>query len=171
MRGRPTSNEASVAVGCERAERHLDLTAGSEPTNAATVSWSVTFDEDVTGVGAADFDLDGPAETGAAITLVSGANAAYTVTASTGVDGSLGLNLVDDDTIEDGVGNPLGGVGTGNGDFTGQAYVIDKSGPTNVLSLVGQATVREARTSMGAASSSTAGTAAGQVGPSSFETP
>ena len=70
---------------------------------------------------------------------VSGVDATYTVTASTGVDGNLGLNLVDDDSIVDGVGNPLGGVGAGNGDFTGQAYVIDKSGPTNVLSLVAQA--------------------------------
>ena len=44
--------------------------------------------------------------------------------------GTLGLDLVDDDTIEDGAGNKLGGTGTGNGNFTGQVYNIDRAQPT-----------------------------------------
>ena len=56
----------------------------------------------------------------------------YTVTADTGTGGgTLGLNLVDDDSIVDGVGNALGGPERhGNGNFTGQVYTIDKTAPT-----------------------------------------
>ena len=55
----------------------------------------------------------------------------YTVTANTGAgDGKLGLNLVDDDSIEDDATNKLGGTGTGNGNFTGAAFHIDKTGPS-----------------------------------------
>jgi hypothetical protein len=40
----------------------------------------------------------------------------------------LRLDVVDDDSIRDSAGNPLGGTGTGNGDFnTGEAYTIDRS--------------------------------------------
>jgi hypothetical protein len=103
---------------------------GPSPTNAASVSWTVTFSESVTGVGAGDFILSGPGSSGAAITGVTGGGSSYTVTASTGADGQLGLDLVDDDTIEDVAGNKLGGTGTGNGNFAGQTYLVDKTGPT-----------------------------------------
>ena len=72
----------------------------------------------------------GTGSTGAAITDVSGSGDTYTVTADTGDDGVLGLNLADDDSIEDIAGNPLGGTGTGNGDYTAESYVVDKTGPT-----------------------------------------
>jgi hypothetical protein len=103
---------------------------GPSPTNAASVLWMVTFSESVTGVGAGDFILSGPGSSGAEITGVTGGGSSYTVTASTGADGQLGLDLVDDDTIEDVAGNKLGGTGTGNGNFAGQTYLIDKTGPT-----------------------------------------
>ncbi len=44
-------------------------------------------------------------------------------------DGSLGLKLVDDDSITDLAGNPLGGAGAGNGDAASDAYEIDKTAP------------------------------------------
>ena len=67
--------------------------------------------------------------TGATLTGVSGSGTTYTVTASTGTgNGTLGLNLVDNDSIRDGSTNPLGGPGAGNGNFTGQVYTIDKTG-------------------------------------------
>src|SRR6185295_14905990 len=54
-----------------------------------------------------------------------------TVTVNTGSgDGTIGLNLTDDDTIVDTAGNKLGGTGTGNGNATGQVYTIDKTVPT-----------------------------------------
>jgi hypothetical protein len=102
--------------------------ADSNPTNASSVSWSVTFSEAVTGVGADDFALQNTGLGGTpAITGVSGSGDTYTVTASTGTgSGSLGLNLVDDDSIADGVGNKLGGSGAGNGNFTGEVYTINR---------------------------------------------
>jgi hypothetical protein len=58
------------------------------------------------------------------------------VTATTGFNGAgtLGLKLVDNDSIKDLAGNKLGGTGLGNGNFTGQVYTIDKiAPPTPVL--------------------------------------
>ena len=102
---------------------------GTTPTNAASVSWTVVFSESVTGVDASDFALvTTGAVTGATITAVSGSGSQYTVTANTGTgNGTLGLNLVDNDTILDTSANPLGGTGPGNGNFTGQSYTIDKT--------------------------------------------
>ena len=105
---------------------------GTTPTNAASVSWTVLFSESVTGVDTSDFALvTTGAVTGAAITGVSGSGSQYTVTANTGTgSGTLGLNLVDNDSILDASTNPLGGTGAGNGNFTGQSYTIDKTAPS-----------------------------------------
>ncbi|MFY9328020.1 MAG: DUF6701 domain-containing protein, partial [Georgfuchsia sp.] len=85
----------------------------------------VTFSETITGVDASDFSLvqtggvSGASITG--VTPVSGT--VYTVTASTGSgNGTLGLNLVDNDSIIDAASNPLGGTGAGNGNYSGQTY-------------------------------------------------
>ncbi len=105
------------------------------PTNAVSVSWAVTFSEDVSGVDASDFTLvHGATPTGGAITVTpaSGTVSTYAVTAPTGSgDGNLGLNLVDNDSIKDAATNSLGGSGAGNGNFAGQVYAVDKSGPAN----------------------------------------
>jgi len=101
--------------------------ASTNPTApATTVSWTVTFSKSVSGVDAADFSLVlGGGAAGAAITSVTGAGTSWTVTANTGASGgTLGLNLVDNDTIIDVGGTRLGGVGAGNGNFTGQVYTI-----------------------------------------------
>jgi Bacterial Ig-like domain (group 3) len=110
--------------------------SGSSPTNASSVSWDVAFSEDVTGVDSGDFSLATSGVSGASITSVTGSGSSYIVTASTGTgDGTIGLNLVDNDSIVDGANNKLGGTGTGNGDFTGQTYTIDKTPPTVTLDL------------------------------------
>jgi len=101
--------------------------ASTNPTSAATVQWTVTFSESVTGVDATDFALVAGGGLGGspAITTVTGSGTTYTVTASTGSgSGTLGLNLVDNDSITDAAGNKLGGTGTGNGNFTGQVYTV-----------------------------------------------
>jgi len=110
--------------------------ADANPTNAASVSWTVTFSEAVTGVDATDFALAASGVTGASITSVTGGPTVYTVTASTGSgDGTLGLNLVDDDSIQDAATNKLEGTGANNGNFTGQVYTIDTTPPTATLTL------------------------------------
>ena len=103
------------------------------PTNATSVDFLVTFSESVTGVDTGDFALTttGGIAT-ASVTGVTGSGATRTVSVNTGTgDGTIRLDLVDDDTILDSSNNKLGGVGAGNGSFTtGQVYTLDKSGPT-----------------------------------------
>ena len=108
------------------------LRAGTDPTNAASVQWTVTFGEPVSGVGSGDFTLArGGGLTGGTITAVTGSGTTYTVTSGTGTgSGTLGLDLADDDTIADAAGNPLGGTGVGNGNFSGQTYSVDRTAPT-----------------------------------------
>ena len=108
------------------------------PTNAAEVQFNVAFNTSVTGVNPTDFALAsaGPS-TATSLVSVSGSGANYMVIVS-GVagDGTLGLNLVDDDSIVDSAGNKLGGTGLGNGNFTGQAYGIDNTArPSRSVSL------------------------------------
>jgi hypothetical protein len=98
------------------------------PTNRAHVSFTVTFSETVTGVDTADFSLTTTGVTGASISSVTGSGATRTVTVSTGSgNGTIRLNVSDNDTIIDAASNPLGGAGAGNGNFTaGQVYTVNK---------------------------------------------
>lgn len=116
--------------------------AGANPTNAANVSFIVSFSESVTGVDVAppynDFGLvASPGLTGASITSVrpvSGTTYAVHVDTGSG-DGTLRLDVIDDDSILDARGQPLGGAGTGNGSFvTGELYTINRSA-TNAISV------------------------------------
>ena len=79
-------------------------------------------------LGVNDLTLTTSGVSGASVNGVSGSGSVYTVTVNTGTgNGTVRLNLKDDDTIRDASGNPLGGPGLGNGDFTsGQAYTINK---------------------------------------------
>ena len=113
-------------------------TASTNPTAPATaVAWTVVFSVSVTGVDATDFALvQAGGVTGATITSVTGSGTTWTVNGNTGSGtGTLGLNLVDNDTIIDGGGIPLGGAGAGNGNFTGQVYTVSPpfcSPPSNI---------------------------------------
>jgi hypothetical protein len=100
--------------------------------------FSVKFSESVTGVDASDFVLTaGGAISGATVSTVSGVGSDYIVRVDTGTgDGTLRLDVNDDDSIIDSSNNPLGGVGVGNGSFaTGEIYTVDKSvvTVTNIL--------------------------------------
>lgn len=106
---------------------------GQTSTNAANVSYQVIFSEAVAGVDSADFLLSTNI-TGAMIDTISGSGNIYTVSIKTGTgDGTLRLDLTDNDSVTNSIGNPLGGVGIGNGDFTSApAYTLDKSAPAVV---------------------------------------
>jgi hypothetical protein len=138
-----TSTDNTVTYDTTPFVLSIDRAAAS-PTNTASVSWTVTFTRAVTGVDAADFALANSGLGGTpAITSVTGSGAVYTVAASSGSgDGTLGLNVVDNNTIRDAVnnGSKLGGNGANDGDFTGQVYSIDRSAPTvTVNQKIGQA--------------------------------
>ena len=105
-------------------------------TSASSLSFAVNFTSTVTNVLASDFQILTTGDVAATTpVVVSGSGSSYTVTVN-GVHGSgtLELELVDNDTIADPLGTPLGGVGLFNGSFTGQSYTIVQSFPT-VLSI------------------------------------
>jgi hypothetical protein len=112
------------------------LRVNPNPTSASSVAFTVTFSDSVTGVDQVDFSLTTTGVTGASITGVSGSGATRTVTVNTGSgsgNGTIRLDVVDDDSIMDISNNPLGGTGTGNGNFTsGQVYSLLKV-PTPLL--------------------------------------
>ena len=125
---RLTSVEASIYSG-ERNPRVISVTrADPNPTGLASVRFTVTFSEAVTGVNMNDFRLTITGVTGAAIASVSGSGATYTVTVNTGSgNGTIRLDVLDNDTILDAKRNTLGGPGPGYGNFkTGETYTVIK---------------------------------------------
>lgn len=109
-------------------QRGLPLEAD---TNLTAVYYQITFSEAVTGVTAADFvaTTNGNFSGNLALSL-SGSDADYFM-AVRGIqgNGSLRLDLVDDDSIQDLAGDRLGGSGAANGDFLGESYAIDQRAP------------------------------------------
>jgi hypothetical protein len=108
------------------------LPADPTPSTADSVHFAVTFSQDVGGVDVGDFALATTGGiSGTAISEVTGSGSAYAVTVNTGSgDGTLRLDLVDNDSIADASAKPLGGVGAGNGSYTaGGVYTIDRSSP------------------------------------------
>ena len=119
------------------------------PTNATSLRFNVTFSESVSGVAASDFALTSTGGiTGASIASVSGSENSYTVTINTGSgNGNLSLAVIDNDSIVDASGNPLGGAGAGNGNFNaGEVYIVDRSFPvvSNIVRMDHSPTVADA---------------------------
>lgn len=100
------------------------------PTNAGVVNFQVNFSESVTGVDASDFLLTATVN-GAGIANVSGSGNTYTLSVNTGSgDGTLRLDLADNDSILSSFNIPLGGSGAANGNFMGESYIIDRTSPS-----------------------------------------
>lgn len=98
---------------------------GSNPTNAASVQFTVTYTEAVVGVGAGNFSLTTVGLAGASITSVVGSGDTYTVTVNTGSgDGTVRLNQETNTGITDLAFNALTG-----GVIEGETYDIDKTVP------------------------------------------
>jgi hypothetical protein len=97
------------------------------PTGATSVHFIVAYSEAVTGVDSSDFSLAVTGLTGVSITALSGGSSAYIVTVNTGSgEGTIRLDVVDNDSIVDLALNPLGGSGIDNGSyFNGETYTID----------------------------------------------
>ena len=101
--------------------------AGASPTNATTVSWTVTFSGSVTAPTTSNFTLvqkNGLSGAGNLSVVAAGGNV-FTVSASTGNgDGQLGLSVTG---ITDSVGGPISGT------LTGPSYTVDKSAPSSAI--------------------------------------
>ena len=107
--------------------------ASPNPTSAASVDFTVTFSENVYFPWPSVFTVTQVGVSGAVVTGWTGSGSVYTIHVSTGSGtGTIRLDVIDDDTIVDTAGNPLGGVGAGNGTYTsGEVYnVTDTSFPT-----------------------------------------
>ena len=111
--------------------------AGTSPTNAGPLTWTVTFSEPVSNVVAARFTLvtsgtGGTAPSISSVTASGGApSATWTVSVSTagttGTNaGSIGLNLTSIGSIADVAGNAL----SATLPVVGQAYTYDTTPPT-----------------------------------------
>ncbi|MDX9769010.1 MAG: T9SS type A sorting domain-containing protein [Tenuifilaceae bacterium] len=98
--------------------------AAPELTNAASVDFTVSFDEPVTGVTIDNFSLSGLGATGASISTVSGSDDERFVTVITGNDGGLELNLSVVDGIKDAAGNVLAETHSGD-----EGYLVDRTAP------------------------------------------
>ncbi|SDH51565.1 Ig-like domain-containing protein [Chitinophaga filiformis] len=98
--------------------------AGGNPTNAASVTYTVTFSGSAAGVTTSAFTLVPTGVSGASITSVTGSGTTYTVTVNTGSgSGTLGLNV-------NGTGiSPV----VANAPYTGQVYTVDKVAPTGSI--------------------------------------
>jgi len=112
-RVRPTLEfleDRTLPSGVSPFVQSIDSTTPVGPiTNAARVSYTVTFNEAVTGVDPTDFKLVLGGTVGTTLTQVTPVSASvYTVTVSgiTG-NGTLGLNLVDNNSIRDLAGDGL----------------------------------------------------------------
>ncbi len=107
--------------------RHSPTTS---TTNADLVKYRVTFNQDVTGVDVSDFALTTTGVSGASINSVAkfDSDGIYIVTVNTGYgNGTIRLDLIDNDSIKNADLNLLGGPGTGNGSFkTGEVYTITR---------------------------------------------
>ncbi|WP_020675481.1 DUF6701 domain-containing protein [Geopsychrobacter electrodiphilus] len=104
--------------------------AGADPVASnTTVTWTVMFSTSVNGVDSGDFSLvTTGGVSGATLGAVTGSGTTWTVSANTGngaSEGTLRLNLVDNDSIRDvATAIPLGGTGSGNGNFSGESYRV-----------------------------------------------
>ncbi len=92
--------------------------ADPNPTSATSVSWTVTFDEPVSGVDLPNFALSGDAAGSSSITSVTGTGTTWTLTATVGSTGTLGADLVAGSGIIDAAGNNLANT------ITGETYNI-----------------------------------------------
>lgn len=101
------------------------VTLDTSPTPLDTMHFVVTFSEAVTGVDITDFSLSGDIGT-ATISQVEARTATVYVVTITNTPASQGLILVvlDDDSIRNTAGTPLGGLGASNGSMASTAVVV-----------------------------------------------
>ncbi|MBX7257038.1 MAG: hypothetical protein K1Y02_11810 [Candidatus Hydrogenedentes bacterium] len=134
-----TTNELTIDVSKPTIVEGI-VRVGATPSNAATVEFQVIFSANVTGVDESDFTLRSGSIGDASVSGVTGSGTTYTVSVNSGTgDGTIGLDLVDDNSILDESSNSLGGAALNDGDYTnGPQYEIDKTAPSIALAETGE---------------------------------
>lgn len=127
------------------------LCSGTSPTEGPNLLFDVIFTENVTGVDISDFSLNKSSGIlNGEIGDVIGTGNEYSILVNNVYgEGIIRLDVIDNDSIRDLSGNPLGGIGIGNGGyFTGQEYQIIPQTPrvplpylTSAVALLGVGTL------------------------------
>ena len=141
----PTGNDAANLVDEAVANNTPDTTAprvtsierqtpSSSPTNADTLTWRVTFSEDVQNVDTGDFSLTGTTATVTAVTAVAGSESQYDVTASGGnlanLNDTVTLSFATVQSITDKASTPNALSNTAPTGTNESDYVVDNTVPT-----------------------------------------
>ncbi len=153
---RSVTNETDAPPTVVSIERRAP--AGS-PTNADSLTWRVTFSEDVAKVDAADFAVSGPAGSSLTVTAdtdTTPANSQYDVTASGGnlanLEGTVTLTFAAGQDIEDIGGNAL--ISTTPTGTDESSYEVDNTAPdVDSATVAGTALVLTFDEELGAAGS------------------
>ncbi len=121
----------------------------TSPTNATTISFTLTMNFAVSGVDASDFQFASPARrdekggvpkgSNPTITSVTGSAESWTIEANVaGVEGHYVLQLIDDNSIvTESSAQPLGGPGLGDGSVTSALFRLDHFAPGATFTAVG----------------------------------
>ncbi|WP_372895217.1 beta-propeller fold lactonase family protein, partial [Stieleria sp.] len=103
-----------------------------DPTGDTSLRFAVTFDEPVVGLQTTDFLINAAGVTGGQISNLTGTDASYVVSISHNGDvGTIGIDFVDDDSVLDALGNPVGGAG--NAVLSGPTYSIETGAITGAV--------------------------------------
>ncbi|WP_176723350.1 YDG domain-containing protein [Roseivirga misakiensis] len=105
-------------------------------TGAEEANFTVIFSEIIIDVDIADFAITLSGTTGVinTVTAIDGKTYEVNVNGISG-EGTIGIEVVDDDSILDEVGNPLGGIGADNGNFTAGEIYTTNFAPIDIIDL------------------------------------
>lgn len=109
----------------------LSIQPNLDGIGSGKVIFQAVFSEPVHGVDVEDFSLAMNGVSNAAIAAVyRESDTVFNVEVNAGSgNGSMRLDLVDNDSIRDSLDQPLGGPGAGNGNFTGATATIERNFP------------------------------------------
>ncbi|MBE9603184.1 MBG domain-containing protein, partial [Pedobacter sp. MC2016-24] len=122
--GMNNSNTATKTVTVTNPASVISIVrAASNPTNATSIRYTITFDKAVTGMTTTVFSVTTTGITNAAVSSVSGGGTTYTVTLNTGTgSGTITLNLANSIGLSPSVATTL--------PYAGETYTIDKTAPS-----------------------------------------
>ena len=103
----------------------------TSPTNADTLIFRATFDQDVNSSDAADFEVTGTTATISNVAMVNGSTYDITVSGGNlaGLNTTVGLNLASGQNISDAASNAL----PNTEPTTDETYIVDNTEPSTVL--------------------------------------
>ena len=131
-----TINEIPTVTSIERSSPATAI------TSERSLVFEVTFSENVTGVGLADFVLSSNGTGTGSVTNLTGSGSVYYVTVSATQDGTYNLDIAQNSGIEDAAGNPLADTAPS----PDQSFTVVPANTAPVLNAIPNQTVDELST-------------------------